>query len=104
MAKITEHKVDKIGSLFLNLAAVIIITLFSIAAQARHTHYFVWAGMVSFFWGLATYDRAPGAYRNPRIAGLSYVLYGAVLSATIAFITMVFREPERFADYLIQIP
>jgi hypothetical protein len=33
-----------------------------------------------------------------------YLLFGGALSATIAFITMVFRDPSRFAEYLIQFP
>ena len=104
MAKITEHREDKIGSLLLNFAALFLITMMSIAAQVRHTHYFVWAAVVSYFWGVATYDRTPGFYKNARTAGFLYLLFGGALSATIAFITMVFRDPARFAEYLIQFP
>ena len=104
MAKITEHKEDKIGSLLLNFASVTLITMLSIAAQVRHTHYFFWAAVVSYFCGVATYDRAPRVYKNARVAGLMYLLFGGVLTATIAFITMVFRNPDRFSDYLIQVP
>jgi hypothetical protein len=104
MAKITEHKEDKIGGLFLNLASVSLITMLSIVAQVRHMQYFFWALAVSFFWGVATYDRTPSLYKSARNAGLFYLLFGGALAATVAFITMVFRNPEQFADYLIQIP
>lgn len=104
MAKITEHREDRIGSLLLNFAALSLITMLSIAAQVRHTHYFVWAAVVSYLWGVATHDRAPRFYKSARTAGFLYLLFGGGLSATIAFITMVFRDPARFADYLIQLP
>jgi hypothetical protein len=104
MAKITEHREDRIGSLLLNSAALSLITMFSITAQVRHTYYFVWAAVVSYFWGIATYERTPRLYKNAKTAGVIYLLFGGALSATIAFITMVFRDPARFAEYLIQFP
>ena len=104
MAKITEHREDKIGTLLLNFASLSLIIMLSIAAQVRHTHYFVWAAAVSYFWGVATYERTPRIYKNARTAGFVYLLIGSALSATTAFITMVFRDPALFAEYLIQSP
>jgi hypothetical protein len=104
MAKITEHKEDKIGGLFLYLSAVILITLFAITAQIRHPHYYFWALVVSFFWGVATYERTPKLYKSARNAGFFYLFLGGLLTASVAFITMVFRDLDRFLEYLIQTP
>jgi len=104
MAKITEHKEDKIGNLLLNFSALSLIIMLSIAAQVRYTNYFVWVAAVSYFWGLATYERTPKFYKNVKTAGFIHLLIGGVLSATVAFITMVIRDPTFFSGYLIQAP
>lgn len=104
MAKITEHKEDKIGGLFLNIASLTLITLFAITAQVRHSHYYIWALMVSYFYGIAIHERTPRLYKRVRNAGLFYLLFGGLLTASVAFITMVFRNPEQFFEYMIQMP
>jgi len=104
MAKITEHKEDRIGGLFLNIASVTLITLFAITAQVRHSHYYIWALIVSYFYGVAMHERTPTLYKSARNAGLFYLLFGGLLTASVAFITMVFRDPEQFFEYLIQTP
>ena len=104
MAKITEHKEDKIGGLFLYLSAVILITLLAITAQIGKPHYYFWALVVSYFWGVAMHGRTPGLYKNARRAGIWYLVLGGLLTASVAFITMVFRDFDRFIENLIQSP
>jgi hypothetical protein len=104
MAKITEHKEDKIGGLSLYLAAVALITLLAIAAQIRHPHYYFWALVVSYFWGIAMHERTPNLYKSARKAGIWYLFLGGLLTASVAFITMVFRDLDQFIENLFQMP
>lgn len=104
MAKITKYQEDKIGPLLLSVAAVTLITWLSIGAQFGHRIYYAGALLVSYMWGVANYSRAPGGYKNSRAAGMSYLMMGASLIFTVSFLTFVFRNPDQFADYLIDIP
>lgn len=104
MAKVTKYKEDKIGPMMLTVAAVTLITWLSIGAQYGHKIYYGGALLVSYMWGAASYARAPGGYKSSRSAGVSYVMMGAGLIFAVSFLTIVFQNPEQFAEYLIETP
>lgn len=104
MAKITKYKEDKIGPLLLTVAAVTLISWLSIGAQYGHKIYYAGALLVSYMWGIANYSRSPGAYNSGRSAGISYLMMGAGLIFAVSFLTIVFQNPDQFAEYLIDIP
>ena len=103
MAKIMKYQEDKLSPMLLSSAAVILITWLSIAAQVGINYWYYFGGLlVSFMWGLANYSRSPRQYKSGRAAGFTYMMMGVGLIISVSFITMVFRNPERFSEYLNQ--
>ncbi len=98
--KITHYRKDRRGELFLQVAAVMIIMLLSIAGQVAHWSYYIWAVLVSFSWGEAMHRREPSRYPNPSSRRMLFLMLGGMIIFVVSLFTLIIRNPEVLIQFL----
>lgn len=104
MARITKYKADKTGQILLSSTAFVLITWLTIAAQILHWYFYIGALLVAYMWGGANFERTPKLFKNAKSAWLTYLMMGIGLIVVVTIIAIVFRNPERFGEYLVPAP
>ena len=117
MAKITRYTKDTLGQQLLSISAVVIIIWLAIAGLnvsyppgAQQTGesggsgaiwYYLGIPLVSLMWGLANYDRAPGAYKSRRVAALMNLIPGCVIGFVVWLFLFASRNQELLSELLL---
>jgi hypothetical protein len=121
MAKITRYTRDTAGAHLLSISAIVIIIWLAIAGlnvsyppggQAAALQagepgssgaiwYYLGIPAVSLLWGMANYDRSPGAYKSRRLAAMMNLVPGCVIGFTVWLFLFASRNQEVLSDLLL---